>query len=247
MYLKFHKINSFFSSEYANKDAIIFNKLSLLLYKTAYPTAKLLAKFSVKPNAVTWMSFSFALLAVLSLILLNKPFYYILFWLISIHLDFSDGTLARMTRNVSKSVFRLDHMTDLVKLFMVFISIGIFYNTFDTWVLVSSTIFFLMYSEILSHLAKFYFNHKNGSNIKLSGTKVSESDLFKSFLGNSPLLILFVRSANSIFFSISGHTLIFFCILPFGELYANCFLFYFSAICLFGLIRSIIVLCSLKR
>ena len=247
MIIKFKKINSFFSSEFANKEAIAYNRLSLLIYKTAYPTAKLFAKFSIKPNTVTWASVFFTLLAVLSLNLTTTPFYFVLFWLISIHLDFSDGTLARMTRKVSKSAFRIDHMTDLLKLFMVFLSVGIFYKTFITWMLVSSTIFFLMYSEILSHLMKFYFNRQTNSNIQVSGTNISESYFFKSLFGNSPLLISFLRNIHSIFFSISGHTLIFFCLLPFGELYANALLFYFTAICIYGLTRSVIVLSSQKR
>ncbi len=243
----YNKINTFFSSEHANKTAIVCNRLSLILYKTAYPTAKVFARLSIKPNTVTWLSVFFTLIAAFTLFFKNDRFFFILFWMISVHLDFTDGTLARMTRQVSKSAFRIDHMTDLVKLFIVFLAVGIFYNSFFTWIFVISAIFCLMYSEILSHELKFYFKRQADRNEQFLETTISESNFVKSLLGNSPLLISFLRNINSIFFSISGHTLIFFCILPFGEAYANGFIFYFTAICIYGLSRAIKNLSVLKR
>jgi phosphatidylglycerophosphate synthase len=243
----YNTINVFFSGEYANKTAIIGNRLSLMLYKTAYPTAKLFSRFSIKPNTVTWMSLFFTLLAVLSLYLTNSPIYFVFFWVISMHLDFSDGTLARMTKKVSKSALRIDHMTDLVKLFIVFLSIGILYNSFITWILVNSAVFCLMYSEILTHEIKFYLKRQADRNEQFSETIISESSLVKSLVGNNPFWVSLLRNIHSIFFSISGHTLVFFCILPFGETYANGFLFYFTTVCIYGVIRALITLSSLKR
>lgn len=193
------------------------------------------------------MSVFFTLLAVLSLYLTNSPVYFVFFWVISMHLDFSDGTLARMTKKVSKSALRIDHMTDLVKLFMVFLSVGIFYKSFTTWILVCSAIFCLMYSEILTHEIKFYLKRQAERNEQFSETTISESGLVRSLLGNSPFLVSVLRNIHSIFFSISGHTLVFFCILPFGETCANGFLFYFTAVCIYGLIRAVKTLSSLQR
>lgn len=244
-------INNFFSSEYANKSAIVGNVLSLMLYKIAYPSARLFARISIKPDLITWLSFVFTGFAVFSLFRDNGPVYFVLFWLISLHLDFVDGTLARMTKKVSKSAFRLDHMTDLVKLFLVFISLGLFYNNLTTWILVCVTVFALMYSEILSHEIKHYL--KRGTESKESKVEFSEAKIIDSKwlkvtgISNFKNFITLLRNINSIFFSISGHTLIFFCFLPFGEMYANSFLTYFSILCIYGIIRTVISLSSLRR
>ena len=242
------KLNIFFSSEYANKNAIVGNVLSLLLYKLAHPSALLFARLSIKPDLITWLSFLFTGLAVTFLFRENEPIYFVIFWLISLHLDFADGTLARMTKKVSKSAFRLDHMTDLIKLFIVFISLGIFYNTLTTWILVCVTVFALMYSEILSHEIKHYLKKAAENKVEFSEATFIESKWLKiAGISKSKFLLTFLRNINSVFFSISGHTLLFFCITPFGLIYASIFLFYFTIICIYGIIRLIITLRAFKR
>jgi phosphatidylglycerophosphate synthase len=244
----YNSINNFFSSAYANKNAIEGNVLSLMLYKLAYPSARLFARLSLKPDVITWLSIVFTGLAVFSLFSENGPAYFVIFWLISLHLDFSDGTLARMTKKISKSAFRLDHMTDLIKLFMVFISLGIFYNTVNTWILVCAAVFTLMYSEILSHEIKHYLKRAAENKVEFSETTLIESKWMKiAGISKFKFLINILRNINSIFFGISGHTLIFFCVVPFGVMYANIFLFYFTVICIYGIIRTVISLSSLKR
>lgn len=240
-------INNFFSSEYANKNAIIGNVLSLMLYKLAYPSARLFARLSIKPNVITWLSLAFTVLAVVFLFRENGKIYFVIFWLISLHLDFSDGTLARMTKKVSKSAFRLDHMTDLIKLFIVFLAFGIFYSEFNTWVLVCLTIFSMMYSEILTHEIKHYLK-KDPQKAEVSESTIMESKWVRMIgISKFPPLLNLVRNIHSIFFSISGHTLIFFCLIPLGVVYANIFFIYFTIVCIYGITRTVITLSSISR
>ena len=246
---KLYKIvNDFFSSKYANKNAIVGNIVSLILYKLAYPTASLFAKFSIKPNLITWLSILFTCIAALFLFQENGPFFFVLFWLVSVHLDFSDGTLARMTKKVSKSAFRLDHLTDLIKLCLVFVSFGIFYNTFETWVLVNTSIFSFLYCEILNLEIKYYSKQAT-----LSDSNPADNTLINSkWIQNTGIfqfkaLTTFLRNIHSVFFGISGHSLLFFCVLPFGLMYANIFLIYFTFVCTYSSIRIIITLNRMKR
>lgn len=242
------KINSFFSSEYANRNAIKYNFLSLLLYKFAYPTARMFSRYSISPNSITWLSFFFTCVAACLLFIENGPFYFVIFWVISLHLDFTDGTLARMTKKVSKSALRLDHMTDLVKLFIVFISLGIYYDTSIMWQLISFSVFTLLYSEILSHEVKNYLKRTCENDLEFSEATLIQSKPLL-FLVNriNKNIINILRHINSIFFGISGHSLIFFCFTPFNIIYCNYFLLYFNIICIYGIIRSVISLRSFKR
>ena len=244
----FNNINLFFSSEFANKSAIDGNVLSLLLYKLAYPSAKIFSLLSIKPNLITWLSFFFTCLAVFFLYKESSSFYFVIFWLISLHLDFADGTLARMTKKISNNAFRLDHMTDLIKLFIVFVGIGLFYNLFITWILVCASIFALMYSEILSHEIKHYSRRAIENKSDFNETRLIDSKLInEQLLLRFKLVINILRNIYSIFFSISGHTLLFFCIIPFSVIYANIFLFYFTILSFYGIIRAVITLSSFKK
>lgn len=244
----FNIINNFFSSKYANKNAIGGNLLSLILYKLAYPTARGFARFSIKPNVVTWLSVLFSVLAVFFLIRENGRSFFVVFWLLSLHLDFCDGTLARMTNNISKSAFRLDHMTDLIKIYLVFLGVGICYNNFITWILISVSVFCFMFSENVHYLIDYYIKRATENNIQLSNTTILDSKwIKKTGLFRFGFLTVILRNIYSVFFSISGHTLIFFCIFSFGATYSNAFLIYFICVCIYFIIRTVIALSAIKR
>ena len=124
--------------------------LNKIIYKLAYPFALLFKKCDVSPNIVTYISFFLALVAFTSLIMKNLTGY-LFFWFLSYILDYADGTLARMTKNIGTSALRIDHTSDLVKILVIFLSIGIYFDNQLIWILtfLSSTIF--LFYTVLSH------------------------------------------------------------------------------------------------
>ena len=112
------------SSQYANLAAIKGNVVQLYLYKSAYPLSCLFVKMNIKPNTITCMSIISAILSFIALISINMELYFMIFWFFSIHLDYCDGTVARMTDNIRKSSFRFDHMSDILKIGLIILGIA---------------------------------------------------------------------------------------------------------------------------
>jgi hypothetical protein len=71
-------------------------------------------------------------------------------------LDFCDSTVGRMTNSVSKITLRLNHLTDALKVYLIFLGVGIMYDNFFMWLAKVGTLFTSLYYEILSHEMKYY-------------------------------------------------------------------------------------------
>ncbi len=232
-----------FKNKHLNHEAINNNFVMLLLYHSANPTSLFLAWLSISPNAITSLSIIFSLVAFLFLILNLNPLFFIVFWFFSIHLDFCDGTVARMTNKQSKNAFNYDHMSDIFKIFLIFLGVGIKYNSLVVWVLTSTSIFSFLFMSILNHdYSSFSVNLKSRNNYQNSLKKESELKRNIKKLLRFPVLIHF----STIFFTINAHTLLGFFIFPLGEKYAITFLSYFSIISIFLSIRIIKKLIVLK-
>ena len=150
--------------KFANLSAIEYNPILKILYIIAYPIAILARKFNITPNGVTLISCLFTLLAFFALIL-NNLFEFILFWFIAYIFDFVDGTLARLTNSVRKTAFSIDHISDLLKISLIFLSFGIYYNNEIIWALTfiasTSYLFYTVLNHELSWVNKLNLVIKN--------------------------------------------------------------------------------------
>ena len=140
--------------KYLNQSALLYNPISEVIYVLAYPLVLLFKACKITPNVVSILSLFLTILAFISLCFNNLPAY-ILLWFFAYLLDYADGTLARMTNNVGKSALRVDHICDIVKITLLLLGFGLFFNTTAIWILsfLSSSTF--LFYTILNHDIKF--------------------------------------------------------------------------------------------
>ena len=218
--------------KYSNRDAL-HNPFQILLYAFAYPIAIIFKRIGFSPNLVTIISTLFAILAFVSLIKSNLILFNI-FWGISFLLDYTDGTLARLTNKVGKSALRIDHVSDQLKILLIFLGFGIYYDCKEIWILTFlSSAVFLFYSLL---------NHELSNNLKLSKLrsnknkeeieKNSKLKLLKRYLlRNFLILRYFYIFIFGTVYLINGHTLIIFFFIPIKSNYAIYLLLYFIIVC----------------
>jgi phosphatidylglycerophosphate synthase len=222
-----------FSNKYLKfaGSASSYNPISALIYMTVFPIAKISQKLGLTPNFVTFCSFVFTLLAFYALSK-NHLFYYTVFWLTGYLLDFVDGTLARMTNNIRKTALRIDHLSDLIKIAILLLGFGIYFNDTSMWIfLFVTTSLFFFYAVV---------NHDLGAVIKISSLKFSNEskrensrEIKAKVKVEKRTIFQDIWYSKNIFFLIDGHTLLIFFLIPIGKTWAYSSLSYFCIILLY--------------
>lgn len=204
------------------------NVIQLLMYRFAYPFAVLLNKLHLSPNQITTQSLIFSILAFIALVYDKGWVLFSIFWGVSVLLDFCDGTVARMTDRVSKTAFRYDHMSDIFKIYLVVMGVGIRYDDLLFWILSSTLIFFYGYFEILAHdlknitMRKQMIDSSNASAINPTrGKRIRERFfIIGFFLEKFPLIMSIIKEIykkiHAVLNTFNGHTLLFFFAFPVG-------------------------------
>lgn len=206
-----------------------YNPISAMIYLTVFPIAKISQKLGLTPNFVTFCSFVFTLLAFYALCM-SHLFYYTVFWLIGYLLDFVDGTLARMTNNIRKTALRVDHLSDLIKIALLLLGFGIYFNDISMWIFIFVTTSLFFFYAVL--------NHDLGAAIKISSLKFSNESKRENSRETKAkvkqkkrtLLQNIHRYYSNIFLLIDGHTLLIFFFIPIGKTWAYSLLSYFCII-----------------
>ena len=238
-----------FSREFVKKEAVKSNIVLLFLYVIATPLSKLFVMLNITPNKITVGSIIFAILAFVSLIVDDGFIYFCVFWIISLHLDFCDGTVARMTGRINKTAFRFDHMSDIFKISLVFVGAAIHYNIFIIWVLSIAATFSFLYAMILNHDLGAYSKTEPDSDNPDSVQNAKKSNKIeglRSFAKNSPIIL----NLFTLFATLNGHTLLFFLIIPFGIVQTEVFFIYFiflTSIRSITIINRLVKLPKIKR
>jgi len=133
------KSNSIIRKIYSEKKGEKFIKKSepwsVLLIGRVFgtPLARLFAKIGLKPNHVTIFTVPFSFIAGY-FFFTNRLYLGALFYFIGYILDCSDGTLARLTNQVSRFGERLDYYTDIINNIPMYF--GLWYSQFylhDMW------------------------------------------------------------------------------------------------------------------
>ncbi len=209
------------------KKALQTNFIIELLYILAGPTSKFFVFLGITPNTITFSSVLFTIAAGISLIIHLDPIYYIIFWSINIHLDFCDGTVARLTNNITKSVLRVDHLSDILKLSFIILSAGIHYQNKHVWLLATLAIASYLFSTILNHNLDRY-KENNNDNTR-----------------NSKLFVIY--TIYDIFFTINGHTLLWFLFIQADKYIAMIILIHFISMSAFNSIKAWLHLSKIPR
>jgi phosphatidylglycerophosphate synthase len=244
---KINLMNKIFSDAYASKANSDNNLIMKVMYRVAYPFSKVLNKFGISPNVITACSLLSSLFAALSILLHFSYVVFFSFWLISILLDFCDGSVARMSGKISRSALDMDHMSDLLKLSLVILSSAYSLESQSIWVLSFISIFGLLFSDLLNHQLEYAQNsmqyEKKQIDPKYSSDFTSQSELKNSQKHRTRMIL---RNGYTMISTINGHTLFVFLFIPIGVTYAAFGLSYLIGLELWASRNYIKVLLSLE-
>lgn len=218
--------------KYGNKHCSVCPILALM-YLIAFPIALICSKIGIKPNLITFFSFLFSTFAFASLCYSQILFFFI-FWLIAYLLDFVDGTLARMTNQIRKKALRFDHHSDLIKIFLLFLGFGVYFDKINVWIMCFISACLYLFYTILNHDLNY-----TKKLLKVTKTQISNKIVVQNENQSTKKVLpsVFIRSIyayfKGTFLIIHGHTLVIFLIIPIDEKFAVYTMLYFSLILTF--------------
>jgi hypothetical protein len=243
-------ISRFFSDEYVKNSTTEQNLLLFGMYRFAYPFAFILNRLSISPNQITVASIIFSIMAAVSLVVFKNGVFFGFFWLLSLLLDFCDGTVARMSNNISKTALRFDHISDLFKLFIVILASAMYYNILYVWIASMCALFAFMYFMVLNH------DLSNAQKLMSIETKTTEKIQNDPSSGKIKYVKRVIKSIfpekiliniSLVVLTINGHTLLIFLLLPLGKSYAVGVFIYFGLISIFKSCHCISALTKIPR
>lgn len=127
------------------------NPVTWTLYRVAYPIARVCHRLGMSANFVSGLSLFTALWGVVALVGFRSQSWFVLLWIISIVMDFADGTVARMSERVNQTALRLDHTLDLLKISAGFVGLAAYWNTARLWTLCMLSLAALLIFTVLNH------------------------------------------------------------------------------------------------
>ena len=211
------------------------NVVKKFTYWITSPLARGFIKINVSANNVTFLSFLSSVVAGYFLVYKENILFFIIFWLLNIILDFTDGAVARGSKKDRiNGVLRVDHLTDLIKFGIIWIATGLKYLDHLVWISAIACSLCYFFYVILSH------DHIHYLKINKNQSEISKSGSIKDKIHGNFLL----RNFFQLLLTIDGHSLYYFLILPLGKQYAISIFFYFSFL---SILRSIQLIKILKK
>ena len=125
----------------ANNNPVIW-----LVSLISFPISKLFVTFKISPNFVTILSFILMIMSC-SFLLQGNLFLFSLTFIFSILLDFCDGQVARLIKKSNNTKFRFDHFSDIIKISIIYLTFGILFDEFYSWIF-----FFISYLLFFSNI-----------------------------------------------------------------------------------------------
>jgi hypothetical protein len=243
---------------FANKGAIENNPILAFIYTIAFPLALLAKKIHLKPNVVTLYSSMFALLAFLALAF-DELSIFVIFWLIAYILDFVDGPLARMTGQIESSALDLDHISDILKIILMFLGFGLYFDDYIMWTLSFSSsalyVFYTLINHELDWVQKFFsFSEGSEKRFRLSENDIKSADArssiknrLKKYFQNKPVQKKIVQILLNTLTKIHAHTLLIFFFIPLDLYWAYGLMTYFTTIIIYQTFVNVMQLKNMKR
>lgn len=105
------------------------------LYVLCIPMSKVLIRFGVSPTVITHFSNLLAIIAVAALVWAPNPWWFPALWTLSLFFDIADGIVARATKRSSAVGSFYDHVSDQVKVILLFFGAGLRYDESLIWIL----------------------------------------------------------------------------------------------------------------
>lgn len=213
----------------ANNNIIVW-----LLSYFSLPLSKLFNQLKITPNTLTFFSLTCIVLGCKELI--NGNFILFCSYLvISIILDICDGQVARMSGKVNKSNLDIDHITDIIKISLIFLSFGVLINTKFNWIIIFLTSFFyLFYCFIISETNKI-----QKKNIK-KRIRLSKPFFFNYFSSN--IFWMIYKIMVPLIITFNSHSLFLFLLILIDLNLINFVLSYFISVYIYRIFKNLILL-----
>jgi len=217
-----------FNTQFANQNLIKTSIINYLMYLISSPIVYLSAKLRLTPNMLTTFSILFSFLSIYflynDLILVFQ-----ISWFFALMLDYSDGPLARKTKNFS-SGFNYDHLSDLFKISCLTAALAMFHKDFSGIIMSYIFIFLLLFNETISH--------SEGAKNKFS----NQTPIVTTYFFNKlPLwLVKILQQFYNTVFVFHGHSLLLFLIMPKSLLILQLILSYLSVLLLKAILIKLI-------
>jgi phosphatidylglycerophosphate synthase len=223
--MKYRKIvyKKFFT-RVAEKNILIY-WLSII----AYPFSVILSKIRVTPNQITICSLIFCTFAFYFLIIHSLKFF-CFFYIISSILDLCDGQVARIKNNINKSKLNFDHLSDIFKISLILLGVGIFYNLIIIWIVVFITKFLFLFLMVLHEI-------NNSINKQIIIKKIREYVPSINYLFKIKFLRRIFDLWFNAIFTISLVTTLLFAIIPFNYYLALLIFIYINLILLLNILK----------
>ena len=250
------RLQQVFTDKYANRVAVGNNHLLLVMYRLAYPIALLLHRLRLTPDQITTLSLLSAIMAFAALVLHAPAAWFCFFWGLTALFDVCDGTVARMSSRIATRAFRYDHMSDIFKMSLVVVGVAIRFDESCLWVLCSTFLFVLLYSEIVSHDLKYALERAKG----VAETPVhAEAEAHAAprlreripaihfLVTRLPFVYILLQQLYVATTTFNGHTLLVFLAFPFGGAWTYGALLYLTVLALHSCVSGILSLWRMRR
>lgn len=248
-------LDRIFTDKYANHEAIGDNFILLGMYRFFSPFAVLLHRMRFTPDQITTGSLLMTMLAFVALAFDKGWVLFSILWWLAVLLDFCDGTVARMGNSVSKKAFRYDHMSDLFKIFLLFLGTAIRYDDYMVWLMSMMVLFSFMYFNLLNQILADIYRRTGAQRGKPAASGNMETPTLRNreryriiaWIVQFPRLYHCLRGLYSALITITGHSLLLFFLLPHGKMNVIWLFSYLIAVSLYGIASRIRILLSLAR
>lgn len=198
------------------------------------PLSIFFSKLKISPNQITFSSLCLCVVSFVFLIQ-NNLFIFCIFFFFSLILDICDGQVARLTNNINNTKLNFDHFSDIFKIFLIFLGLGIFFDDQIIWILTVIIVFLFLFMSLLHE--SIHQSLKKIEVIKIRDQNILIGNLFKYFF-LTKILNFFYR----IFFTFHFHTLFLLLIFPFNKEYALYLYLYLILIILTNIYKKLISL-----
>ena len=225
------------------KNNIYFNNASTnnfliwIISFLVYPFSKFFFFIGISANLLTLFSVIFTFLAFYFLIT-DQYTFFLFFWLLNIFLDFCDGQVARISKNVNKSSLRIDQFSDIFKICLIFLGTAIYFKDEGFWILIFITNFFFLFYIIL--------NCNNKKKINLKKKKKYDYFFFNYYKKNS-IFIATIKVLIPVILQFNGHSLLLFALLPYNKFFFLIIIIYMNLIFIYQIFKTIKKLIHIKK
>lgn len=232
-----------------------------VLYLMTIPLAKLLARLNIKPNTITSISNVVALMGIGALIWGENPWVFPALWLAALLFDMADGIVARVTGQSSASGSFYDHMSDQIKVILLFLAVALRYDSLLIWVLVYITNALFLFMGIVNYVcmartlklgcSSVSSNLGNAATPAVTAHKEISSGgvrgVLKRFFMHHPRLKKWALGAFASVFVMYGNSMVLLLPLSFGKEWAIATLLLFSLITFRSLVSIMRMVVEVNR